>query len=79
MSSNNWADEMSQGGIFDDNPAMSGFADANLGTRPRRVLLLLRRWRFVSPLTAPRAPRSSLCEGAARRAVRQQQLAAPLS
>ena len=29
MSSNDWAPVMSQGGIFDDNPAGSGFATAN--------------------------------------------------
>jgi hypothetical protein len=30
MSSSIWATEMAQGGIFDDNPGMSAFADANL-------------------------------------------------
>jgi len=30
MSSQPWASEMSQGGIFDSDPATSGFAGANL-------------------------------------------------
>jgi hypothetical protein len=30
MSSAIWANEMAQGGIFDDNPSMSAFADSNM-------------------------------------------------